>query len=137
MGDFLVIAGFQNLAVWGQESQLDSYMQQILYSKEELPKQFASVKSELETLTGEIIQVDICGAGRLIVSLEEGSQTLKVWHQEQADEKSSKVDELKSRNQQFNALEAYELRRSTARQSKLNAIDRFHIMHKEFNTPWI
>lgn len=41
MGDFLVIAGFQNLAVWGQEQYLDSYMQQILYSKNEMPKQFA------------------------------------------------------------------------------------------------
>ena len=26
MGDFLVIAGDRNLAVWAQESQLDSYM---------------------------------------------------------------------------------------------------------------
>jgi hypothetical protein len=44
---------------------------------------------------------------------------------------------MKTRNQFFNALQAYELPRSTGRQSKLNAIDRFSIMHKEFNCPWI
>jgi hypothetical protein len=55
-------------------------MQQILYTQEEMPNQFASVKEVLETLTGEIVQVDVCGAGRVIVSLERGSHTLKVWH---------------------------------------------------------
>ena len=55
MGDFLVIAGDRNIAVWVQESGLDTFMQQILYTKEEKPNQFAQIKEELESLTGEII----------------------------------------------------------------------------------
>ena len=61
-----------------------------------MPAEFASVKDIVETLTGDITQVDICGAGRLIVSLERDHHTLKVWHQDFPELKSDK-EELKIR----------------------------------------
>lgn len=101
-----------------------------------MPAEFASVKDNVETLTGDITQVDICGAGRLIVSLERGQNTLKVWHQDLPELKSDK-EELKIRRLQFNPLSVYELPRQTSRQTSMTALDRFHIMHKDFNTPWL
>lgn len=35
---------------------------------------------EMPTLTGEVIQTEICGSGRMFATLEKGDRSLKVWH---------------------------------------------------------
>jgi hypothetical protein len=37
------------------------------------------IVDEEESLTGEIIQADVCGEGRLVATLEGGSKTIKIW----------------------------------------------------------
>ena len=36
----------------------------------------------MENLDGEIVQVEICGSGRIFASLERDNYSLKLWHNE-------------------------------------------------------
>ena len=51
--------------------------------------------------------------------------------------KPIKEPDVKMRRMEFKPLEVYELPRPKIRGENQSALDRFHIMQKEFNSPWL
>lgn len=79
LGDFCVIGGHEFMAIWTLDSLMDSYSQNLLYAKEVSLDKDEFIE-ECPELLGTITQAEICGSGRMFATLEDGSKSLKIWH---------------------------------------------------------
>ena len=84
LGDFCVLGGDQCVSVWTQDSNLDSFTASILYTEKDQENQICVVSDTVESLTGQVNQVGVCGSGRMFATLEAEARSVKVWHQEDA-----------------------------------------------------
>ena len=73
------MGGDQFMSIWTIDSLMDSYTLNLLFAKE--PSEDKNeVTEECESLSGRIVQAEICGSGRMFATLDEDSKSLKIWY---------------------------------------------------------
>jgi len=87
IGDFFLITGERVLNIWKKDETVDGFNSELMYStKKELliPSKTTKVLDEKDI--GLIQQSDITVDGRLIVTLEQGAKTLRIWFNAYSEE---------------------------------------------------
>lgn len=91
LGDFCILAGNQFLALWTIDALMDSYTQRALYAKASSEDK-AEILEEVNSLTGEIVQSEVCGSGRMFITLEQNDVSLKIWHNKDTSLKQTETE---------------------------------------------